>query len=158
MTCNFIKNRLQHMCFSMNFAVFLRTHFLQNSSGDCFYKFSFIRNKVVWEHLYSGLRAATLLKKRLWHMCFPVNFVKFLRTPFFIKHFWWLLLKYNMLVKAIQQWIFRFVVGFSVFLNSGFIDIKTIWQLATSLQKIHFYVNSFSHLIVTRALGMQSCK
>ena len=24
-----------------------------------------------------------LLKKRLWHRCFPVNFVKFLRTPFF---------------------------------------------------------------------------
>ena len=24
----------------------------------------------------------SLLKKRLWHRCFPVNFVKFLRTPF----------------------------------------------------------------------------
>ena len=30
----------------------------------------------------AGLRPATLLKKRLWHSCFPVNFVKFLRTPF----------------------------------------------------------------------------
>ena len=29
-----------------------------------------------------GLRPAPLLKKRLWHRCFPVNFVKFLRTPF----------------------------------------------------------------------------
>ena len=28
------------------------------------------------------LRLATLLKKRLCHKCFPVNFVKFLRTPF----------------------------------------------------------------------------
>ena len=28
------------------------------------------------------LRPATLLKKRLWHRCFPGNFVKFLRTPF----------------------------------------------------------------------------
>ena len=28
--------------------------------------------------------SATLLKKRLWHRCFPVNFVKFLRTPVFI--------------------------------------------------------------------------
>ena len=27
--------------------------------------------------------SATLLKKRLWHRCFPVNFTKFLRTPFF---------------------------------------------------------------------------
>ena len=28
------------------------------------------------------LRSATLFKKRLWHRCFPVNFAKFLRTPF----------------------------------------------------------------------------
>ena len=30
----------------------------------------------------AGLRPATLLKKSLWHRCFPVNFAKFLRTPF----------------------------------------------------------------------------
>ena len=30
----------------------------------------------------AGLRPATLLKKRLRHRCFPVNFAKFLRTPF----------------------------------------------------------------------------
>ena len=30
----------------------------------------------------AGLRPATLLKKRLWHWCFPVNFTKFLRRPF----------------------------------------------------------------------------
>ena len=29
-----------------------------------------------------GLRPATLLKKRLWHKYFPVNFVKFLTIPF----------------------------------------------------------------------------
>ena len=29
----------------------------------------------------SGLRLATLLNKRIWRRCFPVNFVKFLRTP-----------------------------------------------------------------------------
>ena len=34
----------------------------------------------------------TLLKKRLWHRCFPVNFVKFTRAPFFIEQLWWLLL------------------------------------------------------------------
>ena len=38
------------------------------------------------------LRPATLLKKRLWHRCFFVNFVKFLRTPLFIESLWWLLL------------------------------------------------------------------
>ena len=37
---------------------------------------SFFFNKV------AGLRPATLLKKRLWHRCFPVNFAKFLKTPF----------------------------------------------------------------------------
>ena len=29
----------------------------------------------------AGLMSATILKKRLWHRCFPVNFAKFLRTP-----------------------------------------------------------------------------
>ena len=40
-----------------------------------------------------GQRPATLLKKRLQHWCFPVNFAKLLRTPFSIKHLWWLLLQ-----------------------------------------------------------------
>ena len=38
------------------------------------------------------LRPATLSKKRLWHGCSPVNFVKFLRAPFLTEHLWWLLL------------------------------------------------------------------
>ena len=33
----------------------------------------------------TGVRCATLLKKRIWHRCFPVNFTKFLRTPFLQK-------------------------------------------------------------------------
>ena len=41
-----------------------------------------------WQSTYflknlQSLRPGTLLKKRLWHNCFPVNFLKFLRTPFF---------------------------------------------------------------------------
>ena len=28
--------------------------------------------------------------KRLWHTCFPANFLTFSRTPIFIKHLWWL--------------------------------------------------------------------
>ena len=32
------------------------------------------------------LRPATLLKKKLWHRCFPVNLTKFLRTPFLTEH------------------------------------------------------------------------
>ena len=40
----------------------------------------------------AGLRATTLLKKGLWHKCFPVNFAKFLRTPFLQNTPGWLLL------------------------------------------------------------------
>ena len=31
-------------------------------------------------------------------MCFPVNFVKFLRTPFLTEHLWWLLLRLNIYI------------------------------------------------------------
>ena len=39
-----------------------------------------------------SLGPATLLKKKLWHRRFSVNFMKFLRTPFLTEHLWWLLL------------------------------------------------------------------
>ena len=41
--------------------------------------------------LQASGRPATLLK-RFWHRCFSVNFVKLLRTLFYIEHLWWLLL------------------------------------------------------------------
>ena len=41
---------------------------------------------------FAGLKPVTLLKMRLWHSCFPVNFLKFLRTPFYIEYLRWLLL------------------------------------------------------------------
>ena len=34
----------------------------------------------------AGLSPTTLLKKRLWHRCFPVNFAILLRTRFFVEH------------------------------------------------------------------------
>ena len=42
--------------------------------------------------LLKRLRPAILLKERLWHRCFPVNFTKILRTPFLTEHLRWLLL------------------------------------------------------------------
>ena len=48
--------------------------------------------KHLWQSLFfnkiAGPRPATLLKKRLWHRCVPVNFAKFLRTPFLTEHLW----------------------------------------------------------------------
>ena len=71
----------------------------QKQPPEVFYKKSVLRNfeKITGKHLCqrpqtSGIRPATLLKVRLWHMCFFVNFVKFLRTPFLTEHLWWLLL------------------------------------------------------------------
>ena len=43
---------------------------------------SFFFNKV------AGLRLATLLKKRLWHRCFPVNSREISKTTFFAEHLW----------------------------------------------------------------------
>ena len=42
--------------------------------------------KHLCQKLFFKLRPATLLKKRLWHKYFPVNFVKSLRTPFLHKN------------------------------------------------------------------------
>ena len=58
----------------------------QNSQENTCARVSFF-NKVA--------RPATLLKNRLWHRCFPVNFAKFLWTPFLrntsgrLKHISW---------------------------------------------------------------------
>ena len=54
-------------CFVKN--VFLEI--LQNSQENMCARVSFLKK----------LQARGLQKKRLWHRCFPVNFVKFLRTP-----------------------------------------------------------------------------
>ena len=50
------------------------------------------RARVSFFNKVAGLRTATLLEKRLWQRCFPVNFAKFLGTPSFTEHLWWLLL------------------------------------------------------------------
>ena len=42
---------------------------------------------------------------RLRHRCFPVNFVKFLRTPFLTEHVRWLLLKFYIKYQLELVWI-----------------------------------------------------
>ena len=39
----------------------------------------------------AGLKACNFVKKRLQHRCFPLKFIKFLRTHFFREHLPWLL-------------------------------------------------------------------
>ena len=38
--------------------------------------------QVLFYNKVAGPEPATLLKKRLWHRCFPMNVAKFLRAPF----------------------------------------------------------------------------
>ena len=55
-------------------------------------------SKFTGKHLCQGLFfnevawSCNFIKKRLWHRCFPVNFDKFLRTPFLQNTSGWLLL------------------------------------------------------------------
>ena len=79
---------------------------LQKQPPEVFCKKGFLKNLFTGKHLCQSLffnkaaglrlatllkkrlRPATLLKKRLWCRCFPVNIIKFPRTPFFTEHLW----------------------------------------------------------------------
>ena len=79
-----------------------------------------------------GLRSATLLRKRLWHSCFPVNFAKFIRTPFFIEQycgcFWKVLL--SIALFRVKRKMKIKVSPFS-FLMSTFVSLNElkIWHI-----------------------------
>ena len=70
----------------------------RSSRPEVFCKKAVLKNfaKFTGKHLCQSLlfskvavlRPATLLKRRLWHRCFPVDFVKFLRTPFRKEYLW----------------------------------------------------------------------
>ena len=65
---------------------------LQNSQENTCARVSFL--------IKLQAQPATLLKKRLWRKCFPLNFAKFLRTPFVIEHLCGLLLDNGNLIKT----------------------------------------------------------
>ena len=103
---NFIKKETWQTCFPVNFEKFLGILFIQNttrsSRPEVFCKKGGLKNfaKFTRKHLchspffnkVAGLRPTTLLKKRLWHRFFLVNFVELLRTHISTEHLWWLLL------------------------------------------------------------------
>ena len=65
------------------------------------------------------LQVCNFIRKRLWHRCFPVNFVRFLRTPFFIEHLWWLLIEIAN-ERELCEWQIVFVVPYPYYLNTHF--------------------------------------
>ena len=100
--------------------------FIQKFRPEVFYK------RDVSEHFRSSrpvrLRPATLSKMRLWHRCFPMNFAKFLRTPFFIEHLQWLLLICVQLLLFITCQMNKRGVSVSCFLKKGFLIFKISQQ------------------------------
>ena len=101
---NVVCNLLRHLFFFKK---------IRSSRPDMFSEKVVLRNfaKFTGKHLFQSLffnkvagAPAILLKKRLWQMCFPMNFKKFLRTPFFTEHLWWLLLEYiYILLKVLED-------------------------------------------------------
>ena len=98
----------------------------RSSHPEVFCKKGVLRNfaKFTGKHLrqrlffnkVAGLRPAFLLKKRLWQRFFPVNFVKFLRTPFFMERFWWLLLNHFLYsLKTSENQFLRFSKVFRMY-------------------------------------------
>ena len=97
-------------------------------------------------------RPATLLKKKLWHRCFPVNFVKFLKTLFLTEPLWWLLLfcgdHYADCLQIFQN--ISEIVKFEKALNSGKLD----WQ---NLLKKFLHISKFNFAIVFSSKIFKSC-
>ena len=65
---------------------------LRSSRPEVFCKKGVLRTfaKFTGKHLCQscGPQACNFIKKKLWHRCFPVNFAKFLRTPFLTEYLW----------------------------------------------------------------------
>ena len=63
-----------------------------------FYKKVVLRNfaKFTGKRLCQSVLFNKLLKKKLWHRCFLVNFMNFVRTSFIIEHLWWLLMSFHL--------------------------------------------------------------
>ena len=74
----------------------------------CSVKKGVLRNfaKFAGKHLCQSLFFNKVAGLRLWHRCFPVNFAKFLRTPFLQNTLWRLLFRFEqalMIVKSLSR-------------------------------------------------------
>ena len=63
---------------------------------------NFTGKYLCWSLFFNKVAGLQLYYKRLQHRCFPVKFVKFLRTPFFTEHVRWLLLE-NLFISSIER-------------------------------------------------------
>ena len=86
--------------------------------------------------------ACNFIKKRHWHRCFPVNFAKFLRTPFLQKTSGRLLLKIN-LVKLFGN-------------NHSYVELHTVTGVHPFECPIYWNLSTFPQLINVAKVESQS--
>ena len=75
-------------------------------------------------------------KKRLWHRCFPVNFPKFLRTPFLTEHCQWLLLIHYISTALLPASNYMF--------NVWHTNIKLLTKSNCLLYAVKFFLPTFT--------------
>ena len=91
-------------------------------------------------------RFATLLKRRLWHTCFPVNFAKILRTPFLQNTTWQLLLSL-VSISLLQQNFFETTARMNVTHNPDHVSILFLWIFSVSLFLVLWKLQSLYHIL-----------
>ena len=99
------------------------------------------------------LRPATLLKKRLLHRCFPVNFAKFLRTPFLTEYLRWMLLTFSeswyMIHPDTSETFFASAHSFSTSKLQGWAKVKffvTLFHILTGWNVGRYHKKLFSKI------------
>ena len=93
-------------------------------------------------------RPATLLK-RLQHRFYPVKFPKFLRTPFFTEHLWWLLLS-MLLFLNVFSWMF--------FTSLQYCDFLCLKKLSLLLHHIIIAELLFIYLFISNLFILENLR
>ena len=94
--------------------------------------------KSYFSEAVAGRCSATLLKTRPWHRCFPVNFAKFLRTPFLTEH----------LVAASNFYVYlgfgingdlKILMGMFLYVKDYVLSARHLVDLCDVSQKVSYY-------------------
>ena len=101
---------------------------LQNSQENTCARVSFL--------IKLKARPATLLKKRIWCGGFPVNFAKFLRTPFLTEDFRWLFLWFANLQKSSAE--LMIIWPDFTWQNTTFLIVSLIPSMALYHDGLHY--------------------
>ena len=106
----------------------------------------------------ADLRPAALLKKRLWHRCFPVNFAKFLGTPFFIEHYFFGF--YFIYGSKRSQTLLLTLLSITIIFifNNALLKNDYLWKLVILLEASFFNVIVFIYSIMKVQERLPPCQ